>query len=105
MPAASPADTATRIESDSMGEIAVPDDRYWGAQTQRSLQNFRIGGERMPPALVKEMGVQKLEAARTNKALGVRDGKLEEESGQAAQEVAEGKRRDHFRMVGGQTGA
>ena len=56
----------TRTESDSMGEIAVPADRYWGAQTQRSLQNFRIGGEVMPPALIKAFGIQKLAAARTN---------------------------------------
>ncbi len=58
--------TATRTESDSMGDIEVPADCYWGAQTQRSLQNFRIGGERMPVALVKALGVQKLAAARTN---------------------------------------
>ena len=50
----------TRIETDSMGEIAVPADRYWGAQTQRSLENFKIGGEKMPPALVKALGIQKL---------------------------------------------
>src|SRR3546814_95581 len=105
MPAASPADTATRIESDSMGEIAVPADRYWGAQTQRSLQNFRIGGERMPPALVKALGVQKLAAARTNKALGVLDAKLAEAICQAAQEVADGKLMDHFPLVVWQTGS
>src|SRR3546814_20006786 len=105
MPAASPADTATRIESDSMGEIAVPADRYWGAQTQRSLQNFRIGGERMPPALVKALGVQKLAAARTNKALGVLDAKLAEAICQAAQEVADGQLMDHFPLVVWQTGS
>ncbi|MDX1425457.1 MAG: class II fumarate hydratase, partial [Kiloniellales bacterium] len=58
--------SGVRIESDSMGEIAVPAERYWGAQTQRSLQNFRISGERMPAALVKALGVQKLAAARVN---------------------------------------
>jgi len=54
--------TATRIETDSFGPIEVAADRYWGAQTQRSLQNFRIGGERMPPALIHALGVQKAEA-------------------------------------------
>src|SRR3546814_8821559 len=73
-----PTRRSSDLESDSMGEIAVPADRYWGAQTQRSLQHFRIGGERMPPALVKALGVQKLAAARTNKALGVLDAKLAE---------------------------
>ena len=96
---------ATRIESDSMGDIAVPEDRYWGAQTQRSLQNFKIGGERMPPALVKALGIQKLAAARTNMALGV----LPEEPGkaicQAAQEVADGTLLDHFPLVVWQTGS
>ena len=48
-----------RIESDSMGKVEVPADRYWGAQTQRSLQNFKIGGERMPPALIRALGIQK----------------------------------------------
>ena len=62
---------ATRIESDSMGEIAVPADRYWGAQTQRSLQNFRIGGETLPPVLIRALGILKLAACRTNMALGV----------------------------------
>ena len=60
----------TRIESDSMGEIAVPADRYWGAQTQRSLQNFRIGGERMPVPLVRALGLVKQAAAETNMKLG-----------------------------------
>ena len=53
----------TRIESDSMGEVSVPADRYWGAQTQRSLQNFKIGGEIMPPALIMALGIQKLAGA------------------------------------------
>src|SRR3546814_15947578 len=104
MSAASPVETATRIESDSMGEIAVPADRYWGAQTQRSLLNFKIGGEKMPPALVKALGIQKLAAARTNKALGVLDAKLAEAIRQAAQEVADGTLMDHFPLVVWQTG-
>ena len=56
--------TATRTERDSMGAIEVPDERYWGAQTQRSLENFRIGGERMPPALIRALAIQK-KAARS----------------------------------------
>ena len=96
---------ATRSESDSMGEIAVPADRYWGAQTQRSLQNFRIGGETMPPALVKALGIQKLAAARTNMALGVLDVALGEALCQAAREVADGALMDHFPLVVWQTGS
>ena len=95
----------TRLESDSMGEIAVPADRYWGAQTQRSLQNFKIGGERMPPALVKALGIQKLAAARSNMALGVLNDELGEATCQAAQEIAEGKLIDHFPLVVWQTGS
>ncbi len=96
---------ATRSESDSMGDIAVPADRYWGAQTQRSLQNFRIGGETMPPALVKALGIQKLAAARTNMALGVLDASPGETLCQAAQEVADGALMDHFPLVVWQTGS
>ena len=96
---------ATRSESDSMGEIEVPADRYWGAQTQRSLQNFKIGGERMPPALVRALGVQKLAAARTNMAIGVLDGQLGEAICEAAEEVAEGNLVDHFPLVVWQTGS
>ena len=98
-------ETATRTESDSMGDIEVPADRYWGAQTQRSLQNFRIGGERMPPALVKALGVQKLAAARTNMKLGVLDKELGEAICQAAEEVAAGELIDHFPLVVWQTGS
>jgi len=95
----------TRIESDSMGELAVPADRYWGAQTQRSLMNFKIGGERMPPVLIQALGIEKLAAARTNMAFGVLDNKLGAAIAQAAQEVAEGKLTDHFPLVVWQTGS
>ncbi len=81
----------TRMESDSMGEIAVPADRYWGAQTQRSLKNFKIGGETMPPQLIKAFGVLKLAAARSNMALGELDEKLGAAICQAAEEVVEGR--------------
>jgi len=97
--------TATRTESDSMGDIEVPAERYWGAQTQRSLQNFRIGSERMPVALVKALGVQKLAAARTNMKLGVLDKELGDAICQAAEEVAAGELIDHFPLVVWQTGS
>ena len=96
---------ATRTESDSMGAIEVATDRYWGAQTQRSLENFRIGGERMPAALVKALGVQKLAAARTNMKLGLLDQKLGKAICQAAEEVASGELIDHFPLVVWQTGS
>ena len=61
---------STRTETDSMGAIEVPADRYWGVQTQRSLENFKIGGEHMPLALIRAFGAQKKAAVLTNKALG-----------------------------------
>ncbi|MCC9624299.1 class II fumarate hydratase [Thalassospira sp. MA62] len=88
-----------------MGEIDVPADRYWGAQTQRSKQNFKIGGERMPDALIKAFGVQKLAAARANAALGNLDADLAQAIEAAATEVAEGKLLDHFPLVVWQTGS
>ena len=95
----------TRLESDSMGEIAVPADRYWGAQTQRSLQNFRIGGERMPVPLTRALGLVKQAAAETNMKLGVLDKKLGEAIAKAAAEVVEGLLDDHFPLVVWQTGS
>ena len=81
----------TRIESDSMGEVAVPAAHYWGAQTQRSLQNFRIGGERMPLPLVHALGLLKQAAAETNMTLGAIDPKIGKPIAAAAAEVAAGK--------------
>jgi fumarate hydratase, class II len=95
----------TRIESDSMGEIAVPADRYWGAQTQRSLQNFRIGGERVPLPLIHALGLLKQAAAETNMKLGHLDRKLGEAIAEAAAEVAAGKLDDEFPLVVWQTGS
>ncbi len=95
----------TRMESDSLGEIAVPADRYWGAQTQRSLQNFRIGGETMPPALLRALGIAKLAAARSNLALKLLDATLGKAVVQAAEEVAQGKLTEHFPLVVWQTGS
>jgi fumarate hydratase, class II len=95
----------TRIETDTMGEIRVPADRYWGAQTQRSLQNFRIGGERMPPALVRALGIQKKAAALANIGLGTLDKRLGEAILAASDEVIEGKLDDEFPLVVWQTGS
>ena len=64
---------SVRIETDTMGEIEVPDDRYWGAQSQRSLKNFKIGTERMPRELIRGLGILKQAAARVNASLGVLD--------------------------------
>jgi fumarate hydratase, class II len=96
---------ATRIESDSMGEIAVPADRYWGAQTQRSLENFRIGGERMPAVLIHAFGLLKQAAAETNMALGDLGSTLGAAIVKAAAEVASGKLDDEFPLVVWQTGS
>ena len=68
-------ESPTRIERDTMGEVAVPAERYWGAQTQRSLENFRIGGERMPLPLIRALALQKKAAALANMALGALDAK------------------------------
>jgi fumarate hydratase class II len=97
--------TATRIETDSMGEVAVPADRYWGAQTQRSLQNFKIGGERMPPALVRALGIQKKASALANLALGKLDKTLADAIAKAADEVIDGSLIEHFPLVVWQTGS
>ena len=98
-------DAGFRIESDSMGKVEVPADRYWGAQTQRSIQNFKIGGERMPPALVRALGIQKRASAQANIALGVLDAKLGEAIVKAATEVIDGKMSDEFPLVVWQTGS
>ena len=62
-----------RLEHDTMGEVRVPADRYWGAQTQRSFENFRIGTEKMPPEVIRAFAVVKLAVARANAQLGVLD--------------------------------
>jgi fumarate hydratase, class II len=98
-------DTATRIETDSMGEVRVPADRYWGAQTQRSLENFRIGGERMPLPLIHALGLVKQAAARANMKLGVLDARLGGPIEAAAAEVVAGKLDAEFPLVVWQTGS
>ena len=97
--------TATRTETDTFGPIEVPADRYWGAQTQRSLQNFKIGGERMPLPLVHALGVVKRAAAETNVRLGRLDPVLGQAIAVAATEVIEGKLDDQFPLVVWQTGS
>lgn len=94
-----------RTESDSFGDLQVPADKYWGAQTQRSLGNFKIGTEKMPEPLVRALGVLKLAAAKTNMKLGVLDEKLGNAMCQAAQEVADLKLVEHFPLVVWQTGS
>ena len=100
-------DTAkqVRVESDTFGPIEVEAQRYWGAQTQRSLQNFKIGGDRMPPPLVRALGIVKLAAARVNARLGELDPKLAETIARAAQEVMDGRLTDEFPLVVWQTGS
>jgi fumarate hydratase, class II len=94
-----------RVEYDSMGRISVPADRYWGAQTQRSLQNFPIGTERMPDALIRAFGLQKSAAALANMNLGLLDRKRGRVIVRAATEIATGKLSDHFPLVVWQTGS
>ena len=97
--------TKTRTETDSFGPIEVPADRYWGAQTQRSLENFRIGTETMPDALIRALGREKEASARANMKMGLLDAKLGEAIAAAAREVAEGKLADHFPLKVWQTGS
>lgn len=94
-----------RIEKDSMGELQVPADRLWGAQTQRSLQNFKIGGDRFPREMIRALGVLKKCAAKTNAELGWLDKTKAEAIMKAADEVIEGRLDDHFPLVVWQTGS
>ena len=99
------ADAQVRIESDSFGEIEVSADRYWGAQTQRSLTNFPIGGERMPLPMVRALGVIKQAAALTNMAQGRLNSEIGNAIVTAAGEVADGALNAHFPLVVWQTGS
>ncbi|WP_037242592.1 lyase family protein, partial [Rhodomicrobium udaipurense] len=83
--------SATRTETDTFGPIDVPANHYWGAQTQRSLGNFKIGGERMPIPLVHALGIVKKAAAKTNLALGNLEQPLHDAIVAAAEEVIAGK--------------
>src|SRR6202521_4706555 len=95
----------TRIETDSFGPIEVPADRYWGAETQRSLKNFPIGTERIPTPLIRALGVVKLAAAETNHALGLIDARRTRAIVRAAREIIDGKLDDHFPLAVWQTGS
>ncbi len=97
--------TNFRTESDSFGNIDVAADKYWGAQTQRSLQNFKIGGETMPRPLIRAFGILKLSAAKVNMNLGVLDKIIGEKIVAAADEVIDGKLAEHFPLVVWQTGS
>jgi fumarate hydratase class II len=97
--------TTTRTETDSFGPLEVPADKYWGAQTQRSLGNFKIGSETMPPPLVRALGVIKRAAALTNNDLGNLEDDIARAIGAAAQEVIDGTLDDNFPLVVWQTGS
>ena len=97
--------TATRTETDTFGPIEVAADRYWGAQSQRSLGNFKIGWEKQPLPVIHALGVVKRAAAETNMALGRLDPKIGKAIVAAAQEVIDGKLDDHFPLVVWQTGS
>jgi len=97
--------TSTRTETDTFGPIEVQSDRYWGAQAQRSLGNFKIGGEKQPLSIVRALGIVKQAAARANMALGQLDPAIGNPIVDAAQEVIDGKLNDHFPLVVWQTGS
>ena len=94
-----------RTETDTFGPIEVPGDKYWGAQTQRSIGNFKIGCEKQPKPIVRALGIVKRAAAETNMALGRLDPEIAKSVIAAAQEVIEGKLDDHFPLVVWQTGS
>ncbi|MEQ8813570.1 MAG: class II fumarate hydratase [Thalassobaculum sp.] len=96
---------ATRTETDSLGAVEVPADRYWGAQTQRSLDNFPIGGERMPAALIHAFALQKQAAARANRRLGALEPGIADAIETAAAAIAAGELDDEFPLVVWQTGS
>lgn len=95
----------TRTETDSFGPLEVPSDKYWGAQTQRSIMNFPIGWEKQPVAIVRALGVIKKACAMTNKESGKLDAEIADAVIQAAGEVFEGKFDDNFPLVVWQTGS
>ena len=95
----------TRTETDSFGPLEVPADKYWGAQTQRSIMNFPIGWEKQPVAIVRALGVIKKACAQANKEQGTLDAKLADAIIEAAGEVVDGKLDDNFPLVVWQTGS
>jgi fumarate hydratase class II len=103
--ASKPKASKSRTETDSFGAISVPSNRYWGAQTQRSIGNFRIGEDRMPAPLLRAFGIVKRAAAETNMKLGSLDSKRGRAIVHAAQEVIDGTLAPHFPLVVWQTGS
>ena len=97
--------THSRTEIDSFGPLEVPADKYWGAQTQRSLGNFKIGGETMPEPMIRAMGIVKMAAAKANMSLDNLDVDIGQAIVSAATEVADGKLNNHFPLVVWQTGS
>ena len=95
----------TRIESDAFGPLAIPADRLWGAQTERSLHNFRIGSERMPTGIVRALGLIKRGAAEVNRDLGSLDNRRAKAIIAVAQDIADGKLDGHFPLLVWQTGS
>src|SRR5262245_3225874 len=96
---------SVRAETDTFGAIEVAADRYWGAQAQRSLGNFRIGWERQPKSIVRALGIVKRASAEVNMALGRLDPQLGKTIVAAAQEVIDGRLDEHFPLVVWQTGS
>ena len=94
-----------RIEHDTMGEVRVPADRYWGAQTQRSFQNFKIGTEQIPVEIIRAFAVLKQAAAMANHQLGKLDDRRYELICQVCREILDGKLDGHFPLVVWQTGS
>ena len=105
MTATAKAPSSTRTETDSFGEIKVPSDKYWGAQTQRSLQNFKIGGETMPKPLITAFGILKMSAAKVNMQIAGLDKAVGEKIVAAASEIIDGKLDGNFPLVVWQTGS
>src|SRR5690348_12197882 len=97
--------SSVRLEKDSFGEIEVPAERLWGAQTERSRRFFRISGERMPLPVVHALALVKKTAARTNRALGLLDGRKADAIVRAADEVLAGRHDEDFPLVVWQTGS
>lgn len=99
------ANTPTRTETDTMGPVEVASDRYWGAQAERSLGNFKIGWEKQPEPIIRALGIVKKAAAQANMDLGKMDPELGKVIVQVADEVIDGKLNDHFPLVVWQTGS
>ena len=97
--------TNTRVETDSFGPLEVPADKYWGAQTQRSIINFPIGWEKQPVAIVRALGIIKKACAQANKTLGNIENTKADAIIQAASELIEGRYDDNFPLVVWQTGS